>query len=317
MTSPASPCSVRTRMFSSTATKPREVVTPAASRPISAVLGTRPVAIMAASTSRVSTCSLVSASIISIVTGLSPGIPGVTLLAKTPVRKSIGRGRISILSACLAISRSNVGMIIGRASMNVTSDPKAVYTSLNSRPMYPDPMMATYSGTNSKLRAPSEVYTVFSSTSHPGGTNGTDPGASTISFAVYTFPVVPSITSCGFPVSTPRPSITSTPSPTNEFSRFPFTLFARFFACAAMPLRSNSTLPSTLIPRSDRWDASRISRTRPEAARRALDGTQPRFTQVPPTSAPAKTAVERSWAREWRAQPCPPTPQPTMITSYS
>ena len=25
----------------------------------------------------------------------------------------------------------------------------------------------------------------------------------------------------------------------------------------------------------------------------------------------------RSWAREWRAAPCPPTPHPTMMTSKS
>mmetsp|Transcript_12011 Transcript_12011/g.27510 ORF Transcript_12011/g.27510 Transcript_12011/m.27510 type:complete len:248 (-) Transcript_12011:804-1547(-) len=81
-----SPWLVRTRIFSSTATNPRLVSMPASSSPMLAVLGTRPVATMAASTSSVSTCSLVSASIISMVTGFSPGIPGVTLLAKTLVR---------------------------------------------------------------------------------------------------------------------------------------------------------------------------------------------------------------------------------------
>ena len=38
-------------------------------------------------------------------------------------------------SACLAISPSNPGMILGIASMKVTSEPRAVYTSENSRPM--------------------------------------------------------------------------------------------------------------------------------------------------------------------------------------
>jgi hypothetical protein len=41
--------------------------------------------------------------------------------------------------------------------MNVTSEPSAVYTSLNSRPMYPEPMMATHCGTDASSRAPSEV----------------------------------------------------------------------------------------------------------------------------------------------------------------
>mmetsp|Transcript_46865 Transcript_46865/g.99537 ORF Transcript_46865/g.99537 Transcript_46865/m.99537 type:complete len:247 (-) Transcript_46865:968-1708(-) len=83
-TSPSS-CLVNTRIFSSTATKPREVSMPDSLSPMSEVLGTRPVATMAASTSRVSTCSLVWASIILMVTGFSPGTPGVTSLANTPV----------------------------------------------------------------------------------------------------------------------------------------------------------------------------------------------------------------------------------------
>ena len=38
-------------------------------------------------------------------------------------------------SACLPISASKPGMILGIASMKVTSEPSAVYTSENSRPM--------------------------------------------------------------------------------------------------------------------------------------------------------------------------------------
>jgi hypothetical protein len=41
------------------------------------------------------------------------------------------------------------------------------------------------------------------------------------------------------------------------------------------------------------FSPSCISRTRPAAARRALEGTHPRFTQVPPTSPPVKMAVLR------------------------
>mmetsp|Transcript_8 Transcript_8/g.20 ORF Transcript_8/g.20 Transcript_8/m.20 type:complete len:219 (+) Transcript_8:404-1060(+) len=69
-----------------TCTKPRSVSTPHASSPRLFVKGTRPVATMHASTSRVSTCSLVPASIILIRTGFSPGTPGVTSAANTPVR---------------------------------------------------------------------------------------------------------------------------------------------------------------------------------------------------------------------------------------
>mmetsp|Transcript_56891 Transcript_56891/g.66499 ORF Transcript_56891/g.66499 Transcript_56891/m.66499 type:complete len:236 (+) Transcript_56891:643-1350(+) len=219
-----------TRMWSSTAMNPREAVIPASSRPMLAVLGTRPVATMAASTSMVSTCSLVVASIILIVTGFSPAIPGVTSLANTFNRKSIALGLINIRSACLAISRSKVGMSIGNASIKVTSAPSAVYTSLNSNPMYPDPIMATHSGTDLSSNAPSEVKTVSSSTVIPGGTNGMDPGARMIFLQLYTLPVNSSFTSPGFPVNIPRPSITLTSKPINEFSKFPFTLDAKFFA---------------------------------------------------------------------------------------
>ena len=47
--------------------------------------------------------------------------------------------------------------------------------------MYPDPILATYSGVALLRRSPSsEVNTVFSSTWIPGGTNGMLPGASTL-----------------------------------------------------------------------------------------------------------------------------------------
>lgn len=68
--------------------------------------------------------------------------------------------------------------------MKVTSDPNAVYTSLNSSPMYPLPIIATHCGTLLSSSAPSEVYTVFSSTITPGGTNGIDPGARIMSYNI-------------------------------------------------------------------------------------------------------------------------------------
>ena len=42
--------------------------------------------------------------------------------------------------------------MVCHTSMKVTSDPRAVYTSENSRPMYPEPMMAIQSGTPLKLQ---------------------------------------------------------------------------------------------------------------------------------------------------------------------
>ena len=46
-----------------------------------------------------------------------------------------------------------------------------------------------------------------------------------------------------------------------------------------MPDRSYVT-SGTVIPMDDKCSASFISRTRPEAASNALEGTQPRLTQV-------------------------------------
>ena len=88
-------------------------------------------------------------------------------------------------SACLPISASKPGMILGIASMNVTSEPSAVYTSENSSPMYPDPMIATHGGSQSSLSASSDVKTVFPSISIPGGTNGVEPVAMMMFFAVH------------------------------------------------------------------------------------------------------------------------------------
>ena len=120
-----------TRIWSSTGMKPRSVSTPSAARFSSALVGTRPVATSTASTSRVSTSSLVPMSASSIVTGQ----PGVTLRASKPARASMSRPSISLRAASLAMSGSKVGITRSRASIIVTSQPRAVYTSANSRPM--------------------------------------------------------------------------------------------------------------------------------------------------------------------------------------
>mmetsp|Transcript_32029 Transcript_32029/g.95682 ORF Transcript_32029/g.95682 Transcript_32029/m.95682 type:complete len:270 (-) Transcript_32029:1017-1826(-) len=75
-----------TSIFSETGTKPRRSVSALIAPRLSPwVKGARPVATMHASTSSVSTTFLVLKSVSSIVTGLTPGTPGVTLVAITPV----------------------------------------------------------------------------------------------------------------------------------------------------------------------------------------------------------------------------------------
>mmetsp|Transcript_639 Transcript_639/g.1670 ORF Transcript_639/g.1670 Transcript_639/m.1670 type:complete len:299 (-) Transcript_639:816-1712(-) len=132
---PSSPLA-STRICLSTGTNPpRLSVTPTASRPRFAVAGERPVATMHASTSSSSTFSPLLASVNSMRTGVLPSSPGVTLVANTFVWKSMGRELIRRRCARRAISVSNPGMMLGMASMKVTFDPSAVYTSENSRPM--------------------------------------------------------------------------------------------------------------------------------------------------------------------------------------
>ena len=70
-------------MRSFTGTKPRWVSTLMEPRPRPSVKGARPVATRQASTSMTSTTSRVLKSESSMVTGFSPGMPGVTLVART------------------------------------------------------------------------------------------------------------------------------------------------------------------------------------------------------------------------------------------
>ena len=88
---------------------------------------------------------------------------------------------------------------------------------------------------------------------------------------------------------------------------------ASWLAWSETACRSYSTLPFNWMPRLFRCISSRISRTRPDADRSALLGTHPRFTQVPPMSAPSMIAVLSPLSTACSAAPWPPTPQP-MIT---
>mmetsp|Transcript_1797 Transcript_1797/g.7265 ORF Transcript_1797/g.7265 Transcript_1797/m.7265 type:complete len:216 (+) Transcript_1797:203-850(+) len=78
-----SPSLSRACMRSFTGTKPRWVSTLMEPRPRPSVKGARPVATRHASTSMTSTTSRVLKSESSMVTGFSPGMPGVTLVART------------------------------------------------------------------------------------------------------------------------------------------------------------------------------------------------------------------------------------------
>ncbi|KAJ1460745.1 hypothetical protein M885DRAFT_509103, partial [Pelagophyceae sp. CCMP2097] len=181
--------------------------------------------------------------------------------------------------------------------------------------MMPEPIIAMYSGTcSSHATASSVVYTVEWSTVTPGGTKGMEPGARMMSCAVIKRPPPRSIW-CAIAVSAPNSGSSVTPSLSSEPSRPPLTLATSCFECCAMPSRSNVAPAGSVIPIDKRCASSCSSRTRPDAARRAFEGTQPRFTHVPPTSPPERTQTVRPMARAWSAAPCPPTPQPMMATS--
>mmetsp|Transcript_38176 Transcript_38176/g.65464 ORF Transcript_38176/g.65464 Transcript_38176/m.65464 type:complete len:213 (-) Transcript_38176:37-675(-) len=176
-------------------------------------------------------------------------------------------------------------------------------------------MIAIQSGTHSRSSASSDVNTVFPSSWIPGGTKGTEPVARMTFFASTVLSEPTSLTEVA-PTISPLLGKTVTPRAVREFSRLPFTRFARFFACAATFSRSYET-PLLVIPNSARCLSSCISRTRPDAASSAFDGTQPRLTHVPPTSSPAQTATLRPLETACSAAPWPPTPHPTMTRSKS
>mmetsp|Transcript_21020 Transcript_21020/g.45118 ORF Transcript_21020/g.45118 Transcript_21020/m.45118 type:complete len:302 (-) Transcript_21020:186-1091(-) len=239
------PSASSARIFSSTCTKPRFMPTPSSCSPSPSEKGTRPVHTMTASTSIVAVCSLVLASIILTVAGFSPGTPGVTSAAKTPTYESIGRGRMRMRSACCAICLSKAGIILGNASMNVTSEPRAVYTSENSSPMYPDPIMAIQSGTHSSLSASSEVKTVLPSVVTPGGTNGMEPVARITFLAEIVLSEPTSSTVVGVFIE-PFSGKTVTPRAVSEPSRLPLTRLARLLAWAATVARSYVISPAVM-----------------------------------------------------------------------
>ena len=147
--------------------------------------------------------------------------------------------------------------------------------------------MATHGGSQSSLSASSDVNTVLPSTSMPGGTNGVEPVAMMMFCAVhFLFPY----RTVWLSVSVAEPIKISTPSAVMELVRLPRMVVARLVAWSAIPCLSNFTSP-TSMPSIFRWSASFISRTRPEAASSALEGTQPRFTHVPPMTPPSMMAV--------------------------
>ena len=70
--------------------------------------------------------------------------------------------------------------------MNVTSEPSAVHTSENSRPMYPEPMMATHGGASPLERASREHRLAVNLDAR--GHEGVEPVAMMMFCAVHLFP---------------------------------------------------------------------------------------------------------------------------------
>jgi hypothetical protein len=179
-------------------------------------------------------------------------------------------------------------------------------------------MIAIHCGSHSSFKAWSDVNTVLPSIGMPGGTNGTEPVAMMMFFAVT---VPPTSTRPGSEYLTvwlstnlAWPMRMSTPSASSERLRLPWIVLARLVAWSAMPWRSNETAP-TWMPIALRCISFFMSRTRPDAASSALDGTQPRLTHVPPMSWPSTTATFMPCSTACSAAPWPPTPQPMMTRS--
>jgi len=87
--------------------------------------------------------------------------------------------------------------------------------------------MATHGGSQSSLSASSDVKTVLPSTSIPGGTNGVDPVAMMMLFAVhFLFPY----RTVWLSVSVAEPIRISTPSAVMELVKLPRIVDARLVA---------------------------------------------------------------------------------------
>src|SRR5438093_904122 len=169
-------------MCGETFTNPRSTCTPRLSSPSPATLAERPTAM--------STCSASSFSPSSSMT--TPGPPGFTEATFTPVLRLTPR-RVNVRASSFETSSSSTGTMRGSASTSVTWTPYAAYTSANSTPTAPAPMMAIDLGARSFRTAPFDEITVFSSMATPGSDFGSDPvammmaRASIVSVAVAPF----------------------------------------------------------------------------------------------------------------------------------
>ena len=147
-------------------------------------------------------------------------------------------------------------------------------------------MIVIQRGSHSRLMASSLVNTVRPSVVMPGGTKGSEPVATITSRAEYTLsmplPLSRTTTRWG-PCSRPLPRKIVTPARSRVLVRLARIVETSWAAWSAIFWRSKRT-GAAWMPKPARCSASANSRTRPLAASNALEGTQPRLTQVPPIS---------------------------------
>lgn len=107
------------------------------------------------------------------------------------------------------------------------------------------------------------------------------------------------------PSRRPLPRMIVTPARSRVLVRLERIVATSWLAWSAIFWRSKRT-GAAWMPKPLRCSASASSRTWPLAANKALEGTQPRFTQVPPMSRLSMIAVRRPWSAACLAASKPP-----------
>ena len=141
----------------------------------------------------------------------------------------------------------------------------------------------------------------------PGGTKGSEPVAMITSRALRmrSTPLISRIPTFWEPSSRPLPRRIVTPARSRVLVRLERIVATSWLAWSAIFWRSKRT-GAAWMPKPARCLASASSRTRPLAASNALEGTQPRLTQVPPMSRDSMIAVRRPWSAACLAASKPP-----------
>ena len=236
--------------------------------------GLRPTATI--SLSNASSCSPAS-SLYSTCTESLADLAAVTVVP----RRTSSPWRPNSRRASLARRRSKPGRKSGSASSTTTSAPSRAHTLPSSSPITPAPITPSRDGTSEKAKAPVESTMRSPSTGAGGMSMGTEPGASTTCRACNVRPSPAwgekatrfSVSSC------PCPASASTPLPANSVPMPPVSCATTASLRAIMRGTSTATLP-TSMPSSPNLPFA--SAYLCEASRRALEGMQPQFRQVPP-----------------------------------